>query len=123
MASSAAPRDCVYGSGLIQASDGNFYGNFYTTYIGGDPGPGSVFKLTAAGTLTALHAFDCNIEGCRPYGLLIQASDGNFYGTVSGGTAGRGGTVFKLTAAGALTQLHVFDCSTDEGCLPEPDPG
>ena len=33
--------------GLIQASDGNFYG---TTYV-------AVFKMDAAGTLTTLHTF------------------------------------------------------------------
>jgi hypothetical protein len=40
---------------------------------------------------------------------LIQASDGNFYGTTSGttaaGVAADGGTVFKLDGAGTLTTL------------------
>ena len=69
-----------------------------------------------AGTLTTLHAFDCSTEGCDPRGGLIQASDGNLYGTTRG-RCHRGGTVFKLTTAGALTTLHAFDCST-EGLRP-----
>ena len=100
---------------LIQASDGNFYG---TTYSGGGPyGLGTVFKLTAAGSVTTLHSFDCGTAGCQPTGL-IQASDGDFYGTTDrGGGPFGGGTVFKLTPAGAITPLHSFDCAT-EGCPP-----
>jgi uncharacterized repeat protein (TIGR03803 family) len=43
-------------------------------------------------------------------GGLVQATDGNFYGTTSlaGGLVAYG-TVFKLTPAGILTTLHVFD--------------
>jgi len=40
---------------------------------------------------------------------LIQARDGNFYGTTDT-------TLFRMTPGGALTTLHVFDCST-EGCF------
>jgi uncharacterized repeat protein (TIGR03803 family) len=42
---------------------------------------------------------------------LIQATDGNFYGTTQlGGTPGWG-TVFKITPTGALTTLHAFTLS------------
>src|SRR5580765_2074474 len=54
------------------------------------------------------HAFDGK-GGAGPTSL-IQASDGNFYGTTSGttaaGVAADGGTVFKLDGAGTLTTLH-----------------
>jgi uncharacterized repeat protein (TIGR03803 family) len=78
-------------SSLIQANDGNFYG---TTSRGGggsgsDTRGGTVFKITAAGTITTLHSFDCS-EGCEPQSGVIQASDGNLYGTTSGGGVGRG---------------------------------
>jgi uncharacterized repeat protein (TIGR03803 family) len=39
---------------------------------------------------------------------LIQASDGNFYGTTDGGGAGGSGTVFKITPGGTLTALYNF---------------
>jgi len=102
-------------AGLIQATDGNFYG---TTAGGGDccgaEGDGTVFKITTGGTLTTLHSFD-EADGENPYAPLIQASDGNFYGTTCLGGAGSRGTVFKITAEGTLTTLHGFD-GTDGSC-------
>src|ERR1019366_9456144 len=68
---------------------------------------GTVFKITPSGTLTTLHSFD-DTDGAGPGGL-IQASDGNFYGTTWVGGANGYGTVFKITPAGALTTLHSFD--------------
>src|SRR5579862_2971624 len=63
---------------VIQASDGNFYG---TTEYGGAYGYGTVFQITPSGTLTTLHSFD-DTDGAYPnFEGLIQASDGNFYGT------------------------------------------
>ena len=83
---------------------------------GGGAGAGTVFKLTATGTPSTLHSFDCSTEGCEPTAGLIQASDGNFYGTTSSG--GAAGTVFKAT--GTLTTLHSFDFSSfsTEGGVP-----
>jgi uncharacterized repeat protein (TIGR03803 family) len=100
-------------SSLIQATDGNFYG---TTYWGGPNQStfGTVFKMTPSGTLTTIYNF-CSLPNCtdgfNPYDALVQASDGNFYGTtLNGGTNCNGGcgTVFKITPAGVLTTLHNF---------------
>ena len=97
-------------AGLIQATDGNFYG---TTTIGGPTGHiGTVFRMNAAGTVTTLHEF-LGSDGGSPMGVLLQASDGNLYGTtVVGGSAPMGqvaaGTVFKITLAGDFTSLHTF---------------
>ena len=104
-------------AGLIQATDGNFYG---TTYAGGPYGHGAVFKITPAGTLTTLYGF-CSLTNCTdgdaPTAGLIQATDGNFYGTTHYGGADRwNGTVFKITPAGTLTTLHSFKKSA--GCQP-----
>jgi uncharacterized repeat protein (TIGR03803 family) len=49
-------------------------------------------------------------DGATPRAGLIQASDGNFYGTTSSGGANAYGMVFKITPSGALTTLHSF-CS------------
>ena len=103
-------------AGLIQANDGNFYG---TTSLGGAHRIGTVFKLTPGGTLTTLHSFCSQFsppnacqDGTDPTGSLIQATDGNFYGTTAtgGGDAANEGTIFKLTPGGVLTTLYVF-CS------------
>ena len=91
-------------AGVVEAAKGNFYG---TTTGGGAHGAnGTVFAITPAGTKTTLHSF-AGSDGANPYGGLIQATDGNFYGTTAFGGNG-GGTVFKITAAGTLTTLHNF---------------
>jgi uncharacterized repeat protein (TIGR03803 family) len=94
-------------SPLIQASDGNFYG---TASAGGQNGAncGTVFKITRQGVLTTLYSFSFNGEGIIPEGPLVQATDGNFYGTTYLGGAYGNGTVFKITTAGMLTTLYSF---------------
>jgi uncharacterized repeat protein (TIGR03803 family) len=44
----------------------------------------------------------------NPSSELIQASDGNFYGTTSAGGTKDYGTVFKMTPSGTLTSLVHF---------------
>lgn len=100
--------DGVAPNGLVQAANGDFYG---TTSQGGNAlppyGAGTVFKMTANGSLTTLYTF-CSQPNCAdggtPGGSLVRATDGNFYGTTS--TSGLGpGTFFKITPAGTLTTL------------------
>ncbi len=92
--------------GLIQASDGNFYG---TTSYGGANGLGSVFKVTPTGTLTTLYSFR-GVDGSFPQAHdLVQGVDGNLYGTTSRGGPGDDGTVFKITPEGILATLHSFN--------------
>ena len=102
---------------LVQATDGNFYG---TTSNGGlnntclNGGCGTVFKITASGTLTTLYNF-AGMDGAEPHGELVQATDGNFYGTTDqGGGAADAGTAFRITPSGTLTKLYSF-CS-ESGC-------
>src|SRR5262249_40356044 len=75
---------------LIQASDGNFYG---TTEKGGTQGSGTVFKITSGGSFAILHNFDSVTEGGSPFAGLLQATDGNFYGTAASGGSGEVGTL------------------------------
>lgn len=105
-------------AGLVQASDGNFYG---TTWNGGAScglqGCGTVFKITPEGTLTTLYRFQPQAnrnEGSNPYAGLVQGTDGNFYGTTEVGGVYGYGTVFKITPAGVLTTLHGFDGTDGE---------
>src|ERR1700685_2388079 len=62
----------------------------------------------AAQTFTTLLSFD-DKNGEAPRAALIQATDGNFYGTTVEGGAMGDGTVFKITPSGTLTILHSFD--------------
>jgi uncharacterized repeat protein (TIGR03803 family) len=67
-----------------------------------------VFEITAAGKLKTLHSFAGAADGANPYLGLVQAADGNFYGTTHGGGTHDRGTVFPITAARKLTTLHSF---------------
>ncbi len=108
-------------AGLIQGSDGNFYG---TTVSGGGSGYGTVFRISPAGVFTTLHSFTgSGTDGASPKAGLIQGSDGNFYGTTNsgGGSYYCNGTVFQITPGGVLTTLHSFTQIGTDGS--EPDAG
>jgi uncharacterized repeat protein (TIGR03803 family) len=96
---------------LVQGTDGNFYG---TSQAGGGYNAGTVFKITPAGALTTLYSFcsqaNCT-DGSYPGAGVVQATDGNFYGTTSNGGAYAYGTIFEITPTGAFTVLYSFDGS------------
>jgi uncharacterized repeat protein (TIGR03803 family) len=114
-----AQANCADGAypfgGLIQATDGNFYG---TAFDGGSSEfcCGTVFKITPGGTFTRLYSFcaqtNCT-DGAYPQGGLVQATDGNFYGTTYGYGVYGYGTVFKITPGGAPTTLYSFCAQTN----------
>jgi uncharacterized repeat protein (TIGR03803 family) len=85
-------------SGLVQSSDGNFYG---TTEAGGPYSDGTVFRISSTGDFATMVAFD-GYEGSTPLGALTQGADGNLYGTTGVGGAGNYGTIFQLRTGGAL---------------------
>lgn len=96
-----APTD-----GLIQGTDGNFYG---TTSVGGAHGHGTVFKMTPAGTLTTLYSF-CAVapncaDGATPNVPLVELG-GVLYGTTFQGGAHASGSIFSITVAGTIHILH-----------------
>lgn len=116
-----APDGVAPEAGVIQASDGNFYG---TTTAGGifqtctkqpNEGCGTVFKMNPSGLVSVLHNF-CGeggamcADGFYPRGPLMQATDGNFYGLTENGGLHRGGALFKITPGGTLTTIYAF-CS------------
>jgi uncharacterized repeat protein (TIGR03803 family) len=117
---SSSYPDCPDGNsprgGLVQAADGSFYGSTYGIAL--ETG-GTIFNITTGGALSTLYTF-CSLPGCAdgqgPTGEVVQATDGNLYGTtLIGGLAGGGhysapGTIFELTAGGVLTTLYNF-CS------------
>jgi uncharacterized repeat protein (TIGR03803 family) len=96
------------GSTLIQGTDGNLYGSTQLNF----------FRLTPAGKLTNLYTYP-SFAVQYPTGVL-QASDGNFYLTVSGGVA-QDGFILKITPAGKATTLYSF-CSLSS-CLDGANPG
>jgi len=95
-------------AGLIQAANGAFYGT--TEYGGTTNYGGTIFKFSSSG-LTTLYSF-CSQPNCtdgeQPYAPLVQAANGEFYGTTGYGGAYGGGTIFKFSRSGSLTTLHHF---------------
>lgn len=126
--------NCTDGSfpyaGMVQGSNGTLYG---TTYYGGanclnGGGCGTIYQMSLSGKLTTLYSF-CSVggfqcsDGMFPVSGVVQATDGNLYGTTSqGGNNNSGclsktvtcGTVFRITPQGTLTTLYDF-CS-QSGC-------
>jgi uncharacterized repeat protein (TIGR03803 family) len=100
-------------AGVIQGSDGSLYG---TTSAYGASGYGTVFRINTEGTFSNLYSFTGGNDGGNPDAGLIQASDGNLYGTTSGGAFY--GTIFRITTNGALTTIYPFT-GADDGAYPE----
>ena len=106
-------------AGLVQATNGDLYG---TTESGGPSncgnGCGTVFRIAPSGTLTRLYSFGGGGDGANPEARIIQATDGNFYGTTVYGGSRSKGTVFEITPSGTLTTLYNFCPQTAvEGCV------
>jgi uncharacterized repeat protein (TIGR03803 family) len=104
-------------AGLTLASNGDFYG---TTEFGGASGFGTIFKMTPAGKVTVLHSFANNDpNGQQPIGALVQASNGNLYGTCYDGGANGWGTVFRISLSGTFQKIYDFSQATGNvGNLP-----
>ena len=118
--------------------DHYFYG---TALFGGNPactvstysGCGTIFRIDSSGNFTLLHSFTGGVEGGVPFSSLIQASDGDFYGTAAAGgdpscsviasgenfpTYNGCGTVFKMDSSGNLNALYSFKGSPTDGSNP-----
>jgi uncharacterized repeat protein (TIGR03803 family) len=104
--------------GVIQASDGFFYG---TTEQGSYFG--EIFRMDAAGNFTVLHRFDAYAsDGGSPVSGLIEGRDGFLYGTAPIGgqpvaSSSRHGVVYRMDEAGAVTVVHTF--TGPEGYAPQ----
>src|ERR1017187_991590 len=122
------PNDGAYPeAGLVQGSDGNFYG---TTDHGGTSsnctvGCGTIFRISPSGTYTTLHSFvGSPNDGAAPIASLVLGSDGSFYGvTAQGGTSTNCGlygcgTIFRISPGGSCTSLYSFAGSPNDGSSP-----
>ena len=102
---------------LTLGTDGKFYG---MTESGGSGYSGTIFKITPAGVFTVLKYLDYTNSGASPWGSLVRASDGNFYGMTAYGGQNYNGTIFRITPSGTFTVLKHLNTSTTGG-TPEGD--
>ena len=107
---------------LLKLASGETYG---TASDGGAFGFGSVFKITASGSVETLVSFTGTAgaaPGSGPTAGLVQGSDGALYGTTSAGGTNGFGVVFKIGAGGAYSILIHFTGTTGaaKGSVPGP---
>jgi fibronectin-binding autotransporter adhesin len=95
-------------SGLVEDSSGNLFG---TTLNGGASGYGTVFEwVKSSGSITVLASFNNTANGANPAAGVIEDSNGNLFGTTSGGGPSGYGTVFEwVKSSGTITVLASFN--------------
>jgi uncharacterized repeat protein (TIGR03803 family) len=109
------------GVALTRGPDDIFYG---MASFGGASGNGTVFKITASGKFTLLHAFSAldlslhNEDGANPLRTLVVGADGNLYGTTRlggqntcGPRASGCGVAWVMTRWGSFSVLHQFQAT------------
>jgi len=92
----------------IYGADGNYYGTGYTYGV-----PGTyLYKATPSGSFTQIAVMPFGTTAFAGVGLVLQGSDGNFYGIQSTGAgcsaSNQHGAVYKLTPSGQFSILHDF---------------
>jgi uncharacterized repeat protein (TIGR03803 family) len=98
------------GAGLVQGTDGDFYG---TTVYGGGYGEGVIFRMNAAGSNQLLYSFPAKTS--QPGAQLTFGNDGNLYGTMRFGGVNGLGSVFN----GVFSTIYSFaESSSDQSGEP-----
>jgi len=97
-------------NGLVQGSDGNFYGVTSST----------VFKVTTGGTLSTLATSNFQSQGAYLNGPLVEGTDGSFYGTAQESGSDGNGIIFKVSSSGTYTILYTFTGGADGGLPLDP---
>ena len=102
---STATDVCVPRGNIVQGRDGNMYGGGAAC---GANGNGAIYKISPAGAESVFFNFPQQWLFCGGAGLTL-GNDGNFYGACEAGNPATGlGSIFRLTPAGAFTDLHDF---------------
>lgn len=115
-----APGACSKPGALMQAASGDIYG---VTWEGGAHRAGCLYRITRHGKVVVLHEFDPEHgDGSTPYGGLVEAADGTFYGVTSYGGLHGNGTVFRMSATGKYSVVHSFAADRQEGVTPHERP-
>jgi uncharacterized repeat protein (TIGR03803 family) len=97
------------GHSLIQGSNGYLYG---VTHSGGTYMAGTMFQMTRTGRMRVLHSFESASDGSMPMAGVVEATDGNFYGTTMMGGTSNDGTIYRVSPTGDFSVLYNFDWAT-----------
>ena len=96
---------------LLQATNGLLYGTTDGSSCGDNCSEATIFSITTGETFQEVYAFP-NFWGPL-YNGLVQAYDGDLWGTIAGGGAKSCGQIFKITTKGVESDEHDFNCSSD----------
>jgi uncharacterized repeat protein (TIGR03803 family) len=89
---------------MILGSSGDLYG---VSVIYNTPNMG-VYHLTTGGSFSWLVPTIYSPEGPDYLVSLIEASSGNFYGTVPHGGSSSGGSIYQVTPSGSMKTMYEF---------------
>jgi len=84
--------------------------------MGGAHSKGSIFRINRDGHFETLYSFDGS-HGSAPMGGLVQANDGNFYGTTEDDGVTSLGAVYKMTPTRQVMLVYKFRGGSD-GAFP-----
>jgi uncharacterized repeat protein (TIGR03803 family) len=101
--------DCsegLFGTGVMQAPDGNFYAQ--TSQGGARGSNGGIAKISPGVSETTFVSMTAKFR--KPSGLLFNAADGLFYGIAEAGGTKFDGAMFTVTSTGAVKLRYSF-CS------------
>ena len=96
-------------SAPLAEPSGTFIG---TTSFGGENNQGTVYRMSADGSVTILHSFSGSDGSIPQYGLVL-APDNMYYGTTNSGGANQAGTIFRMSPDGAFESLFSFSSATN----------
>jgi uncharacterized repeat protein (TIGR03803 family) len=105
--------------GVIEGTDGKLYGR---TVSGGNRDASAIFRVARDGAgYSLIHSFDFALpQDSMAPSPLIEARDGQIYGTTAGEGTSKTGSIFRLNKDGSGFQtLHEFANSASDGKQPQ----
>jgi uncharacterized repeat protein (TIGR03803 family) len=102
--------------GWTYGADGYFYGLYGQ---GCANNYGCAFRISITGKLNILYNFGGGTDGGSPPAFMVEATDGNWYGTTNvGGSGANQGVFFKLTPGTTFPWVEnaLFNMSCTNGC-------